>query len=891
MRKLLLASLTLFLLMVPGVFAAKSILFITDNDLYLTPCSQLDWEDERAFCNRIRSLGYDVVVVTDSLVEVNNPNFQSAASAATAFVLANLSEKYIDVNIPSYTSFNSYLLPYLNSGKKHISLMSSAFVSSGKFIPSIVTVDYYNNPEWTVTSDNLCSSESANFLIDRSTYIGNKSAASEQLYADVGGNPVPHKVRTATPVKGSAYTQCGAAFNLVINETAKGNVFWGLNDTQFFTDSAWNLFDRAIWTVMGDAGWKAYLSVFPQTVNPGDTGFIIIANVTDEKGQYVNTGPITFEMQEGSATTTGALLKHPSGLWINNTTIAPSQNAVITIKTPEAFTTSNSQAVDVGAMSVTIDTETYIPNSPFELKITTDPSQPSVAVTIFDYNTFKVLFDGFVSCSSGVCTKTISNFPATGPVLISAVASAGGKLKMINQPSSLSGTVFSNITVYRPTQTAIINLTTTWPADWVNMTVTKPDKTVIPLGSMTKMSSTKFNTTYAFAAGDPNGTYNLSAMIGFQGYVANVTGSIQMIAWEAAASLSKSSYLRNETVNVTLETFNSWSNLGFNYTLYILTPESNIAFSAKGNMTGNATLKATWAIPTDTRIGSHRLRAFINDTYNRSFYKEITFSIDELPNVTSPKLVISPTSLSFVTPLTKKIEKVLTLENGGGGTIGNLSITPSSEIATVIIVKTTLTSLAAGQKKDISLEVNGANAKEGSYTGTLTVNSDAGNKSVDVRIELIGDIGSLANEKLAEVSSIRDTVAALDELGKDTSDVKSSLDQAEKLFNDAKSSYSAGDYEDAKSNYEQALASLQSANDKLSDLEQADEIEEKPQDLSSLIWILAGIVVLVIMAVTAYKYKDMIMEMLGRGGGEKEGKEEYYYPPEEGVEEYRVEYY
>ncbi|HLC50864.1 MAG TPA: hypothetical protein VJH90_00625 [archaeon] len=874
--------------MVPGVFAAKSIVFITDNDLVTTACPGLDWPDEVAFCNRIQSLGYDVKVVTDSLVEANSPEFQSRISGATAIVFANLSQKYIEYNSDSnspYGKFMANLIPYTDS-KKQLSILSSTIMNVPIFIPPFY---YFETPlPWKTTGENVCSSESDSFSTNRITYISNKTTNPVVIYS--GGNK--HHARVVEAGGGSVIAQCGSAFNSVVNVTPlQRGVFWGFNDTQYFTDSAWDLFDRAVWTVMGDAGWKVYLSAFPQTVNPGDTGFIIIANVTDERGQYVNTGPITFEMQAGSTTTTGALFKHPSGLWINNTTITPSQDAVISIKTPEAFTTSNSQNVDVGTMSVTIDTETYIPNSPFELKITTDASQPSVGVTIFDYNTFKILFDNFISCSSGICTTTISNFPATGPVLISAAASAGGKLKMISQPTSLSGTVFSNITVYRPTQTAILNLTTTWPADWANLTITKPDKTVIPLGSMTKMSSTKFNTTYAFAAGDPNGTYNLSAMIGFQGYVANITGSIQMIAWEAATSLSKSSFLKNETVNVTLETFNAWSSIAFNYTLDIINPESNNMLSTKGNMTGNATLKTTWAIPSGAKAGTYKLKAFINDTYNRTFYKEVSFSVDELPNVTSPKFVLSPTSLNFVTPLTKKIEKVLTIENSGGGTIGSIIITPSSGIATIIFVKTTLTSLTAGQKKDVSLEVNGANAKEGSYTGTLTISSDAGNKTVDIRIELIGDISALADEKLAEVSSVRDSVAALEELGKDTSDVKNSLDQAEKLFKDAKTSYAAGDYENAKSNYEQALASLQAANDKLSELEQADELEEKPQDTASLVWIMAGIVILAIIAVTAYKYKDRIMEMLGKRGGSEEGKEEYYYPPEEGGEEYRVEYY
>jgi len=178
----------------------------------------------------------------------------------------------------------------------------------------------------------------------------------------------------------------------------------------------------------------------------------------------------------------------------------------------------------------------------------------------------------------------------------------------------------------------------------------------------------------------------------------------------------------------------------------------------------------------------------------------------------------------------------------------------------------------------MDIEINAANLQTISYTGTIGVNSSVGNLYITLNLQIIKNIGTEATALSTKLDSLKANITALEKKGKDVSELNSKYNSTKTKITNAKTSYDSADYQNAQTYYQQASAGYDDLKDSI------DTLENEKTNYSGIIWIVAIIIIIAIVSIAFYKYKDKIFSMF-----KKQPKEEEEYTTAPG--DYRTEYY
>jgi len=163
--------------------------------------------------------------------------------------------------------------------------------------------------------------------------------------------------------------------------------------------------------------------------------------------------------------------------------------------------------------------------------------------------------------------------------------------------------------------------------------------------------------------------------------------------------------------------------------------------SGKGTLTWQVTKNANWISTNPTTgstttetdevtvqisrdgqaVGKHEGRVTLSSNAGT---REVAVSME----VVSPKLTVSPTSLSFGTTST---EKTFSIRNTGSGT---LTWTISDDKSWISVSPTSGTTTT--ETENITVSVNRQGLSAGSYSGEVRVNSNAGNQTISVSVSV-----------------------------------------------------------------------------------------------------------------------------------------------------------
>ncbi len=245
-------------------------------------------------------------------------------------------------------------------------------------------------------------------------------------------------------------------------------------------------------------------------------------------------------------------------------------------------------------------------------------------------------------------------------------------------------------------------------------------------------------------------------------------------------------------------------------------------------------------------------------------------------------LTVSPSSWSVVTVEGKTVTKEFEVENTATVYATDIDCTISDDLDDIVTVESCPTVIDVDDTAKLELKVDTTDLDEDEYSGTAKIESSVGDDTVSINLEVIGDIYEMATSKLTEITELEDQISELEKAGKDVSSLNTLYDSIKSDLESAKSEFSDEDYAAAKDSYDSAIANIATLKSNIASLE-----AEQP-DYSGIIWAVAIIIIIAIVGIVIWKYKDKIMDMISKQ--EKKPPEEEYYPPEP-QEEYRTEYY
>ncbi|MDD5416580.1 MAG: hypothetical protein PHU12_01240 [Candidatus Aenigmarchaeota archaeon] len=309
-----------------------------------------------------------------------------------------------------------------------------------------------------------------------------------------------------------------------------------------------------------------------------------------------------------------------------------------------------------------------------------------------------------------------------------------------------------------------------------------------------------------------------------------------------------------------------------------ITPSSGITLSktsiASLNATKTENFTATFYVDSvGNKTGSITLDS---ETYNYV----IDVNLEYVFNPVEDSLVISPESASIVTIPNVAVEKEFELENIAVYGASNFVYTISDSIKNIASITTKPTQINSEGTAAMKVKIDAPEIK--TYYGTITVNSSVGSYEINLNIEVIGDISTEADDLLKTIVSLNENITALQKKGKDVSGLQDLSDSAKEKLESTKEAYESGNYQTAKTYFDQAGSSIDDLKS------QIEEIRSQKPNYSGIIWTVAFIIIIAIVGIVAYKYKDKIKELINKlTKKEPEQKEEYTFSKGD----YRTEYY
>ncbi|MEM5804593.1 MAG: hypothetical protein QXU82_01965 [Candidatus Aenigmatarchaeota archaeon] len=297
MRKLVICFALAFALLAP-LAAAKTALYVTKDNCARLTCDCLTGND-KLFCERVRSLGYEVIINTEGDARDSSSIWKEDSRKADMIFLGDASDSVLN---KTQSAFCGNIIA---SGKKIFATGSNAYIGNETtgcaFRAGLAS---YSD------EDNVCTAD--NVFIRSSNYVTKMYNLNSIVKAYATAAPMyihsgPTWIGVHCDPPGSKYqTETYSVMNL----NDKG-AFWGLGDAASLSPEGWQLFDRALIYTMNDSVWSVATKTIPEHVSSGEK-FIVASRIYD-RGQPVTTGNVTLAINDRPS---GNMAYNPnSGQW------------------------------------------------------------------------------------------------------------------------------------------------------------------------------------------------------------------------------------------------------------------------------------------------------------------------------------------------------------------------------------------------------------------------------------------------------------------------------------------------------------------------------------------------------------------------------------------------
>ncbi len=356
------------LLALPMIAEAKNIVYITAADTE-SPCSSLKSPD-KDFCSRLSSLNYTVTVLNEQQVVAGTPIANSYLSSADMVFIGTTSTDLSNSSKPQ----RNFFCNNITSQKKPAFLtMGSVTVNKTVGIEGCF-IDYSPFPH----KSNSCLKKS--LKVEAEGFVTKGLGNVMEAYTKNGR--VRIALGTDSPDISWLTAECSnpdipVAFYDVVSSksTGKGRLlFWGLEEAALYTNSTWELFDRAVLYTMDDHLLKIEVSTFPSRITAGKE-FWLLLKARDRLGNEVKAGKFSFSLAG-----TETLLSYDSiiGSWALKG-IKLTKNETLNITAGDTNFLYN---VTVGNIKVDILTSSYRPGSITILANSSYPAELSYRILV-----------------------------------------------------------------------------------------------------------------------------------------------------------------------------------------------------------------------------------------------------------------------------------------------------------------------------------------------------------------------------------------------------------------------------------------------------------------------------------------------------------------------------
>lgn len=992
---LLIMFLAFFLIITPGL-ATKNITFITScQQCHLTTCNNTNLDSsERAFCYRLNTtLQYPVYLIWENEVKSNSSDWRNYANISSMIFFGNVSTSSVDIT-QDRNIFCGNVSAMMTPQRRVFATFKSAYKDMSKSLLGCA----FSNPINLVSyglDNNTCSYSVFQKIKDGYITEGfpNQIGMSSQSRIMVHGNAdegLGWVGAAACQPPGNA-----AGTYSVVNTSSKG-AFWGLDKATLLTDDGWTIFDRTVLEVMNDTTWDVTPYVIPENATTNDTVWLI-ANIL-ERGKPVSDGPVNFSVS-GSV---WGNLSFLNNYWWNTTSMFPNPNSYsIRINARRGNATLN---LPVGNMTVNISSNNYFPNTYYTIKATTwsgsNPINPAFGTAyykIWNMSEPTILKSGTLDCTLNSCERVINTSDWDSFVLeVTAYNSStyfGGSLRIINVTAEIGGNLTTNKSTYKPTEMMVTSLKTGQDLTSADMMIVRPDgtnETPSPIPMYNQSNYSYWLDNYTFGAAAPNGTYTIYVR-GFVGsQFASFNDTVDVVPYNVLASLlNKTNYNVGDNLTAKVQITDAYSgNVNISVVMSIIDPQSNVTQIGSALISGSNQYNATFKIPSNFSAGNYNLNIYLNDSDNRAFSTNLSFTVNNTgaititpsfwnitaatdsktfvinntgpttlsnmtltvsgnisqyitlntssisslspsqaaafyANVSLPQhgfwkgsiaassgtssfviditanfmtgtipnnLVVTPTFLYVVIIPDRTTNQQVTLENTGLTAATGFQTNATGLIAPMVSATQTPSSIAANGQDTLGLKIDTTGEDEGTYDGDVNITSSAGYAILSVTIDVIGDLSAQATSKLTLLNNLLANITSLESQGKNTTSVRSLYNQTKTLLQDVQTDYNNGDWADAKSKFDTAEQQISSITSMITAL-----ATERGPDYSWVIWTIAFVVIIIIVGITAFKYRNKIKELIDRilkkEKPQQEQQQQEYYPQESGGGEYRTEYY
>ncbi len=378
MHKPILAALfVLTLLYLPVAAEGKTVVYITAADTE-SPCSSLKNPD-KDFCNRLSGLNYTITVLNEQQVVAGTSIANSYLSSADMVFVGTTST---DLSNSSKSQRNFFCNNITSQKKPAFLTMGSVTVNKTVGIEGCF-IDYSPFPH----KSNSCLKKS--LKVEKDGYVTKGLGKIMEAYTKDGRIRIA--LGTDSPDISWLTAECSnpdipVAFYDVVSskKTGKGRLlFWGLEEASLYTNSTWELFDRAVIYTMDDQLLKIEVSTFPSNPTAGKE-FWLLLKARDRFGNAVKAGKFSLPLAG-----TETLLSYDSiiGSWALKG-IKLTKNETLNITAGDTTFLYN---VTVGNIKVDILTSSYRPGS---ITITANSSYPAEL-------SYRILLENLTQVGSG----------------------------------------------------------------------------------------------------------------------------------------------------------------------------------------------------------------------------------------------------------------------------------------------------------------------------------------------------------------------------------------------------------------------------------------------------------------------------------------------------------
>lgn len=809
MKKLILITILIFLILVKIVLSTKTILYVTDAATD-SLCSDLTSLNDKLFCNEILALKYNVKIINEGQVKSNTETWNLYYNASDMIFLGDVSQDMYNTS-RDRDVFCSNILAAMTPERKVFATFGNVWKNLSKSIEGCAF--YLEMVNFSSNGNDDCYNY--RFRIRKSGYIteGYSVGDTVSLYTTSQISYIHDREddgwiegECTVNISGNVITD----FFPVVNTSSKG-AFWGLSKSSNFTSAAWNFFDRTVKELLND------------TVPVNITGY-----VTTDKELYKPTNTVIVDFYTVSSVSNA-----------NMSIIQPDGTIITDIPMNQINQTHWNRNYTLGAAS---KNGTYIVN--------VSASNSEIA---FFKKTFDVIpWTAYASIDN--TTYTIGNNVTTTVQITNAYANINFTVKVyLINPQGNSTEIGNGIIVGNNSYTSkytLLNLSggSYFIKAYVNDSYERNFTSLLPF-TLRGAGNISVNPPQWTVTTDTS--QNITQKFN----VTNIgLGLIPLINITKTGSVAQ--FLTLTDTNIT----NLYANQSttFNATMNV---------KIEGNYSGTITLTSEFT----------------------SFIISVSLSY-HTPIIPKQNLKVAPTSISETTVSNKVIQRIVTLENIDSSSDAiDITANISNNLAGIVTIVSKPSSIHPSSQAQLELKIDTINLQENTYTGTISLNSSVGSAQVYVNIVILGDLSARADEKLSELDELKKNVTELKKQKKNTTEAETLVSSIESLLNDVKLDWVAEKYSDALSKLTQAENSINQLISKIS------EIEQQPgPDYSSVIWKAAIIIILIIIGITVFKYRNKIKELINKilkRGEEKEEKpsEEKYYLPTGGG--YRTEYY